>query len=293
MVRLQVRGMLMALLPPEFMDTTVAIGVPVEDNEYEWLGTGFLYCYPTDKFSGNKGDQKDFIFLITNRHVAEANEDLHVRFNGGAETNSNVHPLPTSGSDVTMPWTYHSNADVAALMIHANNLEDMGVSISSIHRDRNAFTREHATTAGLSEGDGVFVMGFPLGIAGQDRNHVIVRQGVLSLIQPWLRGDESEFLIDSSVYPGNSGGPVLIKPEAVAIRGTQANAQCALIGMVSSYLPYRDVAISSQTKRPRVIFEENSGLAVVVPVDQIHETLEQALVDTRQFVADQVAAESV
>ena len=41
-----------------------------------------------------------------------------------------------------------------------------------------------------------------------------------------------------------------------------------LIGVVSGYVPYEDVAISAQTNRPRVIFEENSGMAVVIPIDR-------------------------
>ena len=47
--------------------------------------------------------------------------------------------------------------------------------------------------------------------------------------------------------------------------------------MVSSYLPYREVAVSQQTGRPRMIFEENSGLGVVVPFNVIEETIEFAV----------------
>lgn len=50
--------------------------------------------------------------------------------------------------------------------------------------------------------------------------------------------------------------------------------RAALIGIVKSYIPFQDVAISQQTKRPRVIFEENSGLANVETVDKILETIE-------------------
>ena len=46
--------------------------------------------------------------------------------------------------------------------------------------------------------------------------------------------------------------------------------------MVSSYLPYREIAVSTQTERPRMIFEENSGLSIVVPHDQIQETVKIA-----------------
>ena len=50
-----------------------------------------------------------------------------------------------------------------------------------------------------------------------------------------------------------------------------------LIGMVSSYIPYEEVAISEQTGKRRMVFQENSGLAVVVPIDVIQETVDHAL----------------
>jgi hypothetical protein len=39
--------------------------------------------------------------------------------------------------------------------------------------------------------------------------------------------------------------------------------------MVVDYLSYTDVAVSQQTQRPRITFEENSGLASVLPTDYI------------------------
>jgi hypothetical protein len=36
-----------------------------------------------------------------------------------------------------------------------------------------------------------------------------------------------------------------------------------------SYIPYEDIAYSLQTKRPRIVFEENSGLTKVLPADNI------------------------
>ena len=46
--------------------------------------------------------------------------------------------------------------------------------------------------------------------------------------------------------------------------------------MVSSYLPYQEIAVSMQTERPRMIFEENSGAAGVVPHDLIEGTVKLA-----------------
>ena len=47
--------------------------------------------------------------------------------------------------------------------------------------------------------------------------------------------------------------------------------------MVSSYLPYQEIAVSTQTGRQRMIFEENSGLGIVMPHDAIQKTIKIAV----------------
>jgi hypothetical protein len=59
----------------------------------------------------------------------------------------------------------------------------------------------------------------------------------------------------------------------VSITGTPSQSNAALIGIVTAYQFYRDVAISPQTNRERVAFEENSGLAEVLPTDYIDEAI--------------------
>ena len=46
-----------------------------------------------------------------------------------------------------------------------------------------------------------------------------------------------------------------------------------LIGVVHAYLPYSDIALSQQTGQIRMISQENSGLAEVLPVDYINEAI--------------------
>ena len=107
-----------------------------------------------------------------------------------------------------------------------------------------------------------------MGIAGTDQNDVIVRHGIVARIQDWYDGRSKDFLIDSSIYPGNSGGPVILKP---VIWGTPRFTNPKVLGLVSAYLPYQDVARSEQTGLIRLISEENSGLAKVVPMDAVIE----------------------
>ena len=85
------------------------------------------------------------------------------------------------------------------------------------------------------------------------------------------------YVVDAFVFPGNSGGPVITRPETQSIQGTKFSTKANLIGIVKSYIPYNDVAISQQTNRPRVIFEENTGLTKIEPVDYILETIQTAV----------------
>jgi len=129
----------------------------------------------------------------------------------------------------------------------------------------------------VTEGDGVFVLGFPMGLVGSHRNAVTVRSGTIATIRPLLAGTETDFVIDALVFPGNSGGPVVLKPELFAIDGTKANNKASLIGIVHSYVSYREVAVSAQTREPRIVFMENSGLARVHPVDYVNNVVDAIL----------------
>jgi hypothetical protein len=45
------------------------------------------------------------------------------------------------------------------------------------------------------------------------------------------------------------------------------------LGVIIASIEYSDTAMSSQTGRPRVLFEENSGLTLVVRSERIRELL--------------------
>lgn len=59
----------------------------------------------------------------------------------------------------------------------------------------------------------------------------------------------------------------------ISVGGTKSNDRAYLLGMVRDYVPYTDVAISPQTGHARVTFEENSGLADIIPVDRINDMI--------------------
>lgn len=265
----------MALIPPFMLDCVVAIGFHDGSGNVGYSGTGFLFGRRagTDPTSG-RGTYH--LFLVTNRHVLDGNATAFLRFNPEPPKAAHVFDAPLVDASGKQLWFALADpeVDIAVMTINASVLENEKIQFGFFAGDTHVLTHRDAASAGLSEGDGVFVLGFPMGNVGAERNYVVVRQGIIARIRDSIAGAVKMFLIDAAIFPGNSGGPVVTRPEITAITGTQSIGQASLIGVVSAYLPYHDVAVSQQTRRPRIIFEENSGLAAVVPVDRVLETIE-------------------
>jgi S1-C subfamily serine protease len=268
----------MALIPPFFIDTVIAIGKQTGTGasvRKQWIGTGFLYAtfQNINAEDPTKSDYK--IHLVTNKHVLNNQENIILRFNPQNGQAATDFPLALKKADGTNVWTGHQNphVDVAVIGLNAQMLVDAGMKFSYFKSESDILTKQNMIDEGVSEGDFIYVLGFPMGMMPSDRQHVIVRGGIIARIRDVFEDRSNSFTIDSLVFPGNSGGPVIIKPEASFIQGTKAMNKAALIGIVKSYIPYTDVAISQQTGKARITFEENSGLANVETVDKITETI--------------------
>jgi len=275
------------LVPPGFINSVVALGamVPVLEvgvpPHLEWrtAGTGFFYAYLIQD-DPDPAKRKYEVYLVTAKHVVQGfildNRALSVRVNP-KDTSSQSRqfeianePQPGSGT-----WFCHPNpkVDIAAVPVNFDYLKQQGMEPNVIASDQNAADRAKLAELEVTAGDGVFVLGFPMGLSGVQRNYVIVRQGAIARISELLDKVSPTFMLDALVFPGNSGGPVILRPEITSISGTKSQTNAYLIGVVIDYRPYIDTAVSQQTRRPRISFEENSGLADVLPVDVVNEAI--------------------
>ena len=241
------------------------------------MASGFLYGKHTPTEKEPNGYRP---FLVTNRHVFEGLDKVLVRFNP-QEFNApaEIYSLPLLNEKKEPIWIAHpdKNIDIAVVPANTEQLDKAAIQWHLFRSNTCVANIKKMNELGLMEGDFTYVLGFPMELIGEKRNIVIARSGTIARIRDVLTKNNDKFLIDSFVFPGNSGGPVISKPEAFAIEKTKPQMSSYLIGIVTSYVPYEDVAISVQTGRPRVIFQENSGLAFVHPVDYIQETIDFAL----------------
>lgn len=267
----------MALLPPFMLDAVTAIGVGDDETKRVWIGTGFLYGHFDKKLDETTKSYN--VFLVTNKHVLKGKKRIYLKFNSANDPTSKDYAVDLVSRNGKDRWVGHiePKVDVAVLPVNANALKEELMKYAFIQSDAHVSSVAAMKTLGVTEGARVFVLGFPMGLVDKVRQYVICRAGCIARIRDLLEGITKDFMVDATVFPGNSGGPVVLQPEIAAITGTTAITKADLIGVVKSYVPYHDVAISQQTGNPRVVFEENSGLAAVEPVDHITQTIELAL----------------
>ena len=267
----------MALIPPIFLDCVVAIGEVRVDGNCSWIATGFVYGHLVKRESAEKASYR--MYLVTNRHVVKGRKRLMVRFNPKGNSPAKEYTAELEDGMGKLLWFAPANPehDVAVIPIDYSRLEADGIQTAAFLSDHHVADISKMSGAGLSEGDFAYVLGFPFGDVGDERSFVIARGGVLARIRDMLARRTSHFLVDALVFPGNSGGPVVSKPEPVAIRGTAAQPAAYLIGVIASYIPYSDAAVSKQTGKVRIIFEDNSGLSLAYPIDCVTEAISKHL----------------
>jgi hypothetical protein len=285
-----------AQVPPAFINSVVAIGGIVLNavapdgrvltTKWGTIGTGFFYGH---LMTGDPDPLKRRynVYLVTAKHVIDGWKTIQAQNKAATDLKIRVNPIsPNTATEFSMRdlarpgsnWTDHPNGkDISVISINLELLRQQSYQVFFFPGDEMGADIAKLKSVQVSAGDGVFVLGFPMGQSGALRNYVIVRQGVIAKIDEMLDKASDSFMIDSLVFPGNSGGPVILKADINAIQGTAAQSKAFLIGVVRAYEPYTDVAVSAQTQRTRITFEENSGLAEVLPIDYVEDAIKADL----------------
>jgi hypothetical protein len=244
----------------QWLDTVVSIErLPDGTKEFP-VGTGFFVA-----------TARDHLLLVTAKHVVQDDKgglltDLAYRVNraGGSSQLLRDADLVKAGVGT---WFLAPQDDVAVRFVPIVG----GASVKAMPLDR--FIEQSQVDAGPP----LAALGFPMGLRSLDHALPIARRGMVG------RADSNSLLADLFVFPGNSGGPVLYVPAfktgGNSFGGADLVRDEMLVGIVSSFIPYSEVAISEQTRRPRVVFEENSGLTNLVPAWVLRKFITTGAVD--------------
>lgn len=262
----------MAIIPSFFLDAVVALSVESVNNEKHCIGTGFIVA----RKEKNNPELSTY-YIVTNKHVIQNQRYIYVRFNSLGETLVKDYrvDLYDENNMPTFSAHPHDKTDVIAFQILPQTLINDKSIWGAFDLDDHALILEQMHSTGVEEGTLVYALGFPMDLVDTIKAP-ICRLGCISRVKDAfvLKKSTPTFLVDAQTFPGNSGGPIISRPEPVSIGGTPHNSSANLIGILSAYIPYRETLYSQQTGNARMIQEENSGLTIVHPVDRIKEVVE-------------------
>ncbi|MFA7286302.1 MAG: serine protease [Patescibacteria group bacterium] len=274
----------MALLPPAFLKSVVSIEV-IEGQEAKCRGTGFLlfrvYNKEGERYSGQ-------LFLVTAAHVLidierDGFEKLYLRFDKNGEAIAQKFSIPTHRAPgLRSFFCPESGKDVAVIPLDKETLEENEIDFVSILDTETGLRPEQFDEVGLSVGDEIFFLGFPLGMRGENKNYAICRSGIIARRDPEL-AKNSILYLDAPVFPGNSGGPVFCKPQVVSIQGTKSINRAYLIGIATHYYWQTKHSEAAMTENKILeLVEGHLGLSKIVTLDAVYEAIgvfEKALSD--------------
>jgi len=233
-------------------------GIPVK------VGSGFLITI-------------DGIFhLVTAKHVVTIQGNNGQLTNNFVDSNLFVFYRQKTGkigfkkiTDIKkqykVDWMFHPdiNVDIAFIPFDIDTLkDDLKVVTQGNFVDQKRL---------FSTYDTYFVTYQP-GLGNLDDLKPIFRKGTIA------RVEKNIIYMDAFAFPGNSGSPVFLKPSFIRYDNNSVNLGGdplgdKFVGIIGQYIPYQDVAISAQTNRPRIVFEENAGIAIVYSIDLLNEII--------------------
>jgi len=276
---------------PRFEDTlsktVVRITAQAEGLDGTLNGTGFLVEVPEPRLPGGKV----LVYLVTNRHVAMAMTPdatgravAHRIIKMSAVLNLKAPvdgsrtisiPLPPESS---FQWHFpaDSSIDLAVIGFPLKDEYDVMRIPTSLF-----FTQDVWKTYRIGPGDKVLTCGYFVYYAGAHQFQPIVREGSLAMVPDDVMpvpigGSASIYLADLHIIPGNSGSPLFLAPSFTLggyVTDSKGGVPYGLIGVVSGYMWEDNQLTFHAATDYEATVHANSGIAMVVPVDQLKELL--------------------
>jgi hypothetical protein len=232
----------------------IFLGSVNEKQEIIPTGTGFLVII------------KSYFHVVTAKHVIFDKEtdsfidDEMFFFFNNLDGTIGAACISDLKNRLNSKWIFHENSDV-----------DIGVMPFGFDPSINDLVAVQQEVfmpfEQLSELRDIFFISYQPGIQIRIQISPIIRAGTISVMN-----DDGTFYIDAAAFPGNSGSPVFLRPSfSYDEKEVHTLGGGNFIGVIGGYLTYEDVAYSMQTKRPRIAFEENTGLSRVWSTSFINE----------------------
>lgn len=243
------------------------------DGEFRPLATGFLVGYPFKDGA--------FQYLVTAAHCVTGKTDLQLRVNLRTGQ-SQIFDIPSD------QWIFHPDTDrVVDVAAMNSSVSLFFYDVEQISLRKEMLTDELIKRWDIGIGDEVFFPGLFVHHSGQGRNLPIVRGGTIAAMRDEpIRtgsGSMSAHLIEARSIGGHSGSPVFVN--IAAPRPYQATESRPLplpgerkdyylLGLIRGHFRAKDTG-EYLISDPATDLWVNSGIAIVIPTQDIWDTLSQ------------------
>jgi hypothetical protein len=261
-------------------------------------GTGFFVGYPVP-------GHPDLVFpyLVTNRHVALCLDDsgramqvqsISIRMNRKTSENGNFSEDLVLNEHGNVQWVTPSDfsIDLAAFRITSPPNPDT-YDFKWLPLKMLA-TSDLLVKNQVTEGESVLFAGFFQQFPGNKRMEPIVRRGIIAMMPeekiPFVGTPEKVYLADLHVFHGNSGSPAFINLGGYRNGSLMVGEDYHLLGVVNAYV-VEDEHLNLKLERQIVTAvghsggrrlsvagtgQANSGIATIVPADEVKAILDLA-----------------
>lgn len=215
-------------LAVELIHATVQLEQPLGDGT-RTVGTGFLISAPGP-------DGKPRTVLITANHVFEKMNLAEARIgyrvaNADGSWSYSPKPLKIREKDGAALWTHHPTRDVAAIAIKAPpEFAKAAIPVGYLAKDDTFDAYQ------VNAGNEMMALGFPRGLSANSAGFPILRSGRVASYPLGPAAAFPTFLLDFSVFPGNSGGPVFISRSQNQTTLTPVSAKAPDQGFIAGLL---------------------------------------------------------
>lgn len=272
--------------------TVAFITVPYKDtatNKVKGIsGTCFLVGFPDSRRKG-----QSFVYLVTNRHVADAEGAppstiqpvVYIRTNLVQPKNGESAVNTTITLTGSQHWYFPADptVDLGVLPV-IPNLQTIDMRIISVAM---LATDEIIKSRSVGLGDPVFFVGYFSQFPGIQRADPIYRSGVLAMMpaDPIPMQDdptneskltpEHLWLADAHAFLGNSGSPLFINLGGFRNGTIYAGVSEYLLGVVNGFIPEHNGTVTGAATLEEATRQDlpNSGVLTFVPAQELRDLL--------------------
>ena len=214
------------------IEATVQLDQPSGPNT-RTVGTGFLIQAP-------RPDGSPRVVLVTAAHVLEQMPEPEARVGWRTAVSDgswrfDPEPLMIRDAEGAPLWTQHPSRDVAVIEIAAPEAFARAAIPLGWLADENAFEAWQ-----VGPGDELLSLGFPRGLSANRAGFPILRVGRIASYPLSPVSAFPTFLLDFTVFPGNSGGPVFWTPSARKRPGANEPENAFIAGLLSQEVRVND-----------------------------------------------------